>query len=129
MTIDSLIPKFLKRIDAYLLKNYPNLWITNVHFALFYVIVLNVLLYAATAASGYSLTDPIPDVETPFALMILPAVLVFVFWFIKQARYNVDKNFGKSKLVHDYQNFFVYILVIGLFYSVSAIIPHTTTRP
>ena len=125
MTIDSLIPKFLKRIDAYLLKNYPNLWITNVHFALFYVIVLNVLLYAATAASGYFLTDPIPDVETPFALMILPAVLVFVFWFIKQARYNVDKNFGKSKLVHDYQNFFVYILVIGLFYSVSAIIPHT----
>lgn len=125
MKLDAFIPGFLKKIDTYLLKHHPNLWITNVHYVLFYTLILDVVLFALANMFGYSLTDDIPDVEVPLMLMILPAILVFVFWFIKQARYNVDKNFGRSNLLHDYQNFIVYFVVIFLFYSVAAIIPHS----
>jgi len=125
MKLDAFIPGFLKKIDNYLLKNHPNLWITNIHFVLFYTLLLDGVLFFLANMFGFSLTDDIPDVEVPLLLMILPAVLVFVFWFIKQARYNVDKNFGTSNIAHDYQNFIIYFVVIFLFYSVAAIIPHS----
>ena len=124
MKLDAFIPGFLKKIDDYLLKNHPNLWVTNIHYVLFFTLLLDGVLFALVNLFSYQLTEDIPDIEVPFMLMILPAVLVFVFWFIKQARYNVDKNYGKSHIGHDYQNFLIYFVVIFLFYTVAAVIPH-----
>ena len=99
MTLDSFIPKFLKKLDAYLLRKYPNLWVTNIHFVVFYTLIFDFILYGLTRLQGFDITDPSSDTDTPISLMIVPAVLIFVFWFIKQARYNVDKNYGRSNIL------------------------------
>ncbi len=123
--VDRFIPSFLKKLDDYLLRNYPNLWVTNVHYVLFYTLILDAILFGFSWMFGFSLKDPVPEIELSFALMIVPAILVLVFWFIKQARYNVDKNFGKLSLLRDFQNYLVYFVVIFAIYTVASVIPFT----
>ena len=50
--IQRLIPQFLKKIDHYLLINYPVLWETRVHFVIFYSFILGNAL-ALTAGLVY----------------------------------------------------------------------------
>ncbi|MFT6499960.1 MAG: hypothetical protein ACJASQ_000067 [Crocinitomicaceae bacterium] len=123
MTLDSFIPKFLKKLDAYLLRKHPNLWVTNIHYVVFYTLIFDSILYGLTRLKGFDITGPLSDPDTPISLMIVPAVLIFLFWFIKQARYNVDKNYGRSNIGHDYQNFFVYVVSIFLITSTIFVIP------
>jgi hypothetical protein len=123
MTLDSFIPKFLKKLDSTLLRKYPNLWVTNIHYVVFYTLIFDSILYGLTRLKGFAITSETSDTITPVSLMIVPAILIFVFWFIKQARYNVDKNYGRSNIGHDYQNFFVYVLSIFLIITTVFIIP------
>ena len=79
MTLDSFLPKFLKKRDKSLLRKYPNLWITNIYYVIFYTVIIDALLYGLTRLQGFSITDKASDTDTPFGLMLVPAVLILVF--------------------------------------------------
>ena len=115
----------MRNIDSFLMRKYPNLWITNAHHAIFYVLVIDFILWSLASLFRFDIEESIPDVEGLIAIFIIPSIIFLVVWFVKQARYNVDKNYGKSHLGHDLLNFFTYIFVITLFYSVAAVVPHT----
>ncbi len=129
MTLAKFIPPFLKKIDRYLLLNYPTIWVTNIHFLLFYGLLLDVSLFAFsyifTEYQPYDLTF---RMENSVLLMVIPVIALFVFWFIHQARYNVDKNYGKLSLRQDFINFLMYWLSTILIYSLVVIIPFGKTE-
>jgi hypothetical protein len=123
--IDNLIPPFLKKLDRYLMVNHPNIWVTNLHFVVFYTVILDLILFGLASIGSYSVSGKSPDAELAAGLMILPAVIIFIFWFIKQARYNVDKNYGRSHVGHDLLNFMAYMLCCICFASVVIVVPIT----
>ena len=55
-----LIPKFLKKIDHYLLLRYPVLWETRVHFVVFYSLILGNVL-----ALGLGMIYPVSKANIP----------------------------------------------------------------
>jgi hypothetical protein len=73
----------------------------------------------------YDIREYVPEYYTPFALMFLPAVVFYVWWFVVQSWYNVDKNYGKLTFKQDYINFFIYWFITIVIYSTIVVIPHT----
>lgn len=118
-----LVPKFLRKIDNHLLYRAPQLWITKIHYAVPGALVIAVSLYLITLAFGYNIENDLPDQWDSFGLLLLPALTIFFYWFVIQAQYNVDKNYGRLSLGHDYQNFFSYLIIIFSFFTVMVSIP------
>ena len=64
-----LIPKFLKKIDHYLLLRYPVLWETRVHFVVFYSLILGNVL-----ALGLGMIYPVSKANIPDFEQVLKAI-------------------------------------------------------
>ena len=59
-----LIPKFLKKIDLYLLTHYPNFWATRAHYFVFYSFICgNLLMFLLGILCSISKAN-IPGYET-----------------------------------------------------------------
>jgi hypothetical protein len=129
MKLSKFIPSFLKKIDRYLLLKYPTIWVTNIHFLLFYGLLIDLILFG----SSYLLTEYRPydtdfRIENSVLLMLIPTIALFVLWFIYQARYNVDKNYGKLTLKQDFTNFLFYWLSTIVIYSLVVMIAFGKTE-
>lgn len=125
--LNSLIPSGLKKLDRYLLLHYPQIWITKLHYILLFVLIFDVILYSSTFfLYQVNLKEYYywRDYESPILIMILPAIALFVGWFVIQSWYNVDKNFGKLSIKQDYMNFLIYWLIAISIYSTVVVIPH-----
>lgn len=118
-----LIPGWLKKLDKKLLYRSPQLWVTKIHYALFYSLVLAGILYGLTRLFDVDLTYELSNPWNAFSMMIIPGLGIFFWWFVLQAQYNVDKNFGRLSLLHDYQNFFSYLIIIAAFFVVMLSVP------
>lgn len=125
--LNFLIPRWLKKFDQYLLLHQPQVWVTKIHFALFFVLIFDAIVFGLTyylypvSLKDYSYWR---DYETPLLMMILPAIALYVGWFVFQSWYNVDKNFGKLSIKQDYLNFIFYWIIAIAFYSIVVMIPH-----
>jgi hypothetical protein len=118
-----IIPKFLRNLDKRMMYRSPQLWITKIHYAIPAALFLAAILFAITSAIGYNPSDELPEQQTSFMFLLLPAIAIFFYWFVIQAQYNVDKNYGRLSIGHDYQNFFSYLIIIGTFFLVMISIP------
>ncbi|MBL4703527.1 MAG: hypothetical protein JKY54_03340 [Flavobacteriales bacterium] len=118
-----LIPKFLRNLDKRMMYRSPQLWITKIHYAIPAVLLIAGILFGLTVAYGYNLENDIPEQWNSFSLLILPTIAIFFYWFVIQAQYNVDKNYGRLSLGHDYQNFFSYLVIVSSFFLVMISIP------
>ncbi|MEM7367983.1 MAG: hypothetical protein AAF587_05240 [Bacteroidota bacterium] len=109
------VPAFLKRIDQYLLLNHPALWVSKIHFVLFYGVVatLFVGVVSLIPVSPYDL----PDVETHFGMAIIPASLGFLFWGWQVGRINVERFFGETSLKQRLFLQGIYLLCVAIFAS------------
>jgi hypothetical protein len=100
-----------KKIDGYLMRNYPAVWETKVHFFLPLIWAILLLLF------GFGFVMP-ADMEsnnsffefTP--MLMVPSVVLLVFWIISAVKYNVFKSGGKSGLGHDYSQLLIYFLIV-----------------
>lgn len=110
-----LVPAFLKRIDQYLLLNHPALWVSKIHFVLFYGAVATLLVGVVSLIplSPYDL----PDTELHFGLAIIPASLGFLFWVWQVGRINVERFFGETSLMQRLQLQGIYLLCVAIFAS------------
>jgi hypothetical protein len=125
-----IVPGFLIKLDHRLLLQQPTIWVTRIHYLLFFGLLLNVLLYSG----GYFLYQPnlsnIPYSigNSALIIMTLPAISIFALWFVIQARYNVDKNFGKISARQDFSNYLFYVLSICIIYLIPLMIPMGMTK-
>jgi hypothetical protein len=128
--LKGMIPGFLQKLDHQLLLKFPTIWVTRIHYLLFFGILLNILLYLGAyffyqpnlATLSFSIG------ESALIIMTLPAIAVFALWFVIQARYNVDKNFGKISYLQDFTNYLFYVLSIGVIYLIPLMIPMGMTK-
>ena len=118
--------KLYQSINNYLLRNHPNIWITRIHLFAPIAIVVFLLLFGLNAFMGYNLHNEMPRIEDSIPLMIIPILVYLVYWFVFQARYNVEKSGGKLNLFQDYLNYFSYFIIFFLSFMLLMAIPFST---
>lgn len=91
--LKGLIPGFLRQLDQRLLVSQPWLWSTKVHYHLWMLLVIDLLLAILAFALPINLTNVI-HLEQTFSYLILVQVTYLVFWIYRQVRFNVTKDFG-----------------------------------
>ncbi len=111
-----LIPPFLRRIDTYLLLNYPVAWISKIHVVLFY----GLITWTLSALSG--LIIPINLSETQdlglwYFLFTILAIVALCFWIYHNIIFNLEKKYGKRRWTDEYKVFFLNIACVFIFIS------------
>ena len=107
--------KLYHKINNYLLYNHPNIWVTRIHLFLpIGLIILFGILCVNTLVFPCNLEKPLSSGDEGFWLMVIPVLIYLVYWFIFQARYNVEKSGGKLSVLQEYINYFIYFTVYSL---------------
>lgn len=106
-----LAPRFITRLDDYLLKNRPDTWTTRVHlvvyYTLLYSIVLSILCFVIPdnplrdSYFGYWVTSQ--------SVLVVVAIVV---WIVYLVRFNSFKNFGLTHGGDRLKTYFSYFLVM-----------------
>jgi len=114
--LKKLIPPFLRRIDTYLLLNYPVAWISKIHVVLFY----GLITWTLSALSG--LIIPINLSETQdlglwYFLFTILAIVALCFWIYHNIIFNLEKKYGKRRWTDEYKVFFLNIACVFIFIS------------
>lgn len=119
--------KLYHKINDYLLYNHPNIWVTRIH--LFLPIGLLILLGVLGVnifMFPYNIKEPLSSGDGGFWLMVIPVLIYLVYWFIFQARYNVEKSGGKLSIFQEYLNYFSYFAIYSIALLLVLIIPLST---
>ena len=88
-----LVPPFLSRLDRYFLLNNRLLWISKIHYVLFYALV------GSLAMVGFAFAYPImpaniPNINVFLALFLFLSIIPASLWVKSQMSYNIEGNFG-----------------------------------
>jgi len=89
---------FLKKIDHYLLTNYPVIWRTKLHYFVLFSLILGTL---ATYGLGYFLIKWFGAIDLRFLYLgiVVLNIFVVIFWLITQARHKIKYyKFGDELL-------------------------------
>lgn len=113
-----------KRIDNYLLHYFPNIWITRIHqFLPIGLLIIAGIFFANVFVIGYDLKDDISYGESGIFILIIPVLVYLVFWFVIQSRYNVEKSGGRLSILYEYMNYFIYLLIFTIAFSILFVMP------
>ena len=91
-----LVPSFLKRLDHTLLTHQPVIWRTKIHYFIFYVLIVNILLFAIGALLPINSWAFYYDSEKldkhqgfAFTFIALLALLMLIFWWNHLSRFKI----------------------------------------
>lgn len=116
--------KLYHKINDYLLYNHPNIWVTRIHLFLpIGLLILLGILCLNIFVFPYNIEEPMSSGEGGFWLMVIPVLIYLVYWFIFQARYNVEKSGGQLSILQEYINYFSYFAIYSLALLIMLIIP------
>ena len=113
---------FIKKIDQYLLKNFPVTWSSRIHTAGIYGIGFSLL---AAFLSFIVPNDPRNNTTIYYWIVLLAilSLLGFIFWMIYLLRFNVFKRFGKWSSMDTLKSFIFYFIITLIIISWSFIPP------
>ncbi|QHI35138.1 hypothetical protein IMCC3317_04840 [Kordia antarctica] len=118
-----IFPLFIKKIDNYLLLNYPVLWSSRIHKLLFlcaFVVAFMVLLIKITPLSFTSVMFNHIFINS---LSVCLGVLLLVYWLYSQALFNFGANFGKMRNDHHIKITFLFLIAFFSIFS-TIVIPN-----
>jgi hypothetical protein len=112
----------IKRIDQYLLKNFPVTWSSRIHSAGIYAIGFSLLTALLCFIAP---NDPRNNTTIYYwiVLMSILSLLGFIFWMIYLLRFNVFKRFGKWSSMDTLKSFIFYFIITLIIISWSFIPP------
>jgi hypothetical protein len=113
MAFQKIIPKFLKRLDHYLLINAPILWQSRIHFVFFAVLATNLIFAFLSWLMPVGLTDD-HDINSWIWTFFVVAITYLIIWFIHTGRFNLFKQYGKRPLGDEYINFLLNFICVTL---------------
>lgn len=114
-SLNLLMPKFLEKLDDYFLLHHRLLWITKVHYVLYYGLVTALGGSALIWAYPLRTDGSLPDTALVLFLSILLGLPALVFWLYKQAIYSVEKNYGNLFPFMEQLRFGIYLLCFSIF--------------
>jgi hypothetical protein len=110
---------FVARFDAWLLRNYPDIWSTRIHLVFYY----GLILYLGVFLVYFFIPDDIrsrPTVEYWVISAVLFALVGVVFWLVYLLRFNVLKRYGRLTFGDRLRNFLLFYIcflaIIGVVY-------------
>ncbi len=112
--LDWLNPSFLQNFDQFLLLNHRIIWVSKIHYVLFYGFL------AAGSLSFFTLWLPISpnNLPTPSFVAVLLSVFVlvpFTFWVYKQIAYNIEKEYGQRFPFMEHSRWVLNMICIAVF--------------
>lgn len=111
-----LIPQALQRYDLHLQQSMPRLWATRIHYHLWFLLLLNALLFCFGMLLRVDRRS-FPDPEEFFGWMIVPAILYFAFWIYKVVLFTVERRNGIREPFAEVGEFLVHLVSIALIFS------------
>ena len=115
MNTEKYTPKFLKKLDTYLLKNKPAIWSSRIHFVLFYTTLLSVIFFFVLLLIN---KDPREN-SSEFTWIILLSIIIIisiVLFIIYLFRFNVMKRFGNWNSKDSLLSFVFLFITFSLIY-------------
>ncbi len=111
-----LIPNFLKQLDAYLLLNAPIIWISKIHYVLFF----GLLMWLFSALIGFIIPINLfesQDLGIWYFLFTILAIVALCFWIYRNVIFNIEKKFGNRHWTDEYKIFFLSFFSVFIFMS------------
>ncbi len=110
-----LTPKFLKNLDNHFLLNHRLLWITKVHYVLYYGVISALVGAALIWAYPLRASSALPESGAVLFFAILLSLPPAIFWVYKQATYNIEKSYGRLFPFIEQMRFGIYLLCFAIF--------------
>ncbi|MGZ3920413.1 MAG: hypothetical protein ACXVNM_09745 [Bacteroidia bacterium] len=110
----AITPKFINRLDVYLLVNHPVLWMSKIHYAIWHGAVLWILSALLGALMPINLKDNI-QYELWYFLFTVLGVVILCFWVYRYVIFNKEKNYGARKFSEEYKNFVFVFFSVTIF--------------
>jgi hypothetical protein len=100
----------IKRLDQYLLKNFPVTWSSRIHTACIYGIGFSILV---AILSFIAPNDPRNNSNIHYWIVLVSIIslLAFIFWMIYLLRFNVFKRYGTWKITDTVKTFTFYFII------------------
>lgn len=111
-----LIPNFLRNLDAYLLLNAPVIWISKIHYVLFF----GLLMWLFSALIGFVIPINLfesQDLGIWYFLFTILAIVALCFWIYRNVIFNIEKKFGNRHWTDEYKIFFLSFFSVFIFMS------------
>ena len=111
-----LIPNFLRNLDAYLLLNAPVIWISKIHYVLFF----GLLMWLFSALIGFIIPINLfesQDLGVWYFLFTILAIVALCFWIYRNVIFNIEKKFGNRHWTDEYKIFFLSFFSVFIFMS------------
>ncbi|QQR85216.1 MAG: hypothetical protein IPJ76_11380 [Flavobacteriales bacterium] len=111
-----LIPGALQRYDLYLQQSKPRLWATRFHYHIWFILLLNVLVFVFGMLLHVDKRS-FPDPEEFFGWMTVPAIFYCAFWVYKVVLFTLERRNGLREPFAEVGEFMVHLLSIVLIWS------------
>ena len=90
--LNLLNPKWLKKIDRYLLLNYPRFWVTKIHYVIYNGLLVNIVFNLFVFI--FLDSTQIGEFLWYFVSFVMSCeIAVLIFWFIQQSLYNSENEY------------------------------------
>ncbi|MEO8068596.1 MAG: hypothetical protein ABI599_12945 [Flavobacteriales bacterium] len=111
-----LIPQALQRYDVHLQQSKPRLWATRIHYHLWFLLLLNALVFVFGMLLHVDRRS-FPDPGEFFGWMTVPAILYLAFWIYKVVLFTVERRNGLRLPFAEVGEFMVHLVSIALIFS------------
>ncbi len=111
-------PLFLQKIDKYLFEKYPVIWETNIHYFIFYAIIINLMLMVMGFLIPISQKGVVRFEYNTFELYLLLYIPILIF-----ASFRIVKNL-KFSLYQTFLRFLMCVLIAFLWDFTLKIVPN-----
>lgn len=96
-------PTFIKKIDTWLIKNYPAVWVTRIHYVLFCFLCLSLFCFLIGSLIPVDLKDNNTSVLW-YSLLLIACFILSWYWGFKYIVFNIEKRFGLTSITQVYFN-------------------------
>ena len=117
-----LNPSFLQKIDHHLLVRYPNLWISKIHYVIYYSLITTMIGTIIGLIYPFTLKN-FPSVNVVYAYLFIPVVVLTILWIIKQMQYNLNHNYTESGPLEEFKRAIINLVVMTIIASQLYVLP------
>ncbi|PBQ34229.1 hypothetical protein CNR22_21465 [Sphingobacteriaceae bacterium] len=112
--LKSITPKFLNKLDTLLLENYPVVWMSKIHYAIWHGFVLMFLSALLGAVIPFQFESKINYGLWYFLISLIGFVFICI-WTYNYVIFNKDKTYGKQQAPDSYLSFILVFLSLSIF--------------
>jgi len=113
-TVAHLIPNFLKEIDQRLLTSYPYIWVTKIHYVLYFGSLTMLLAIVGALLTRIALPH-LPNIDERATLLAIPLTVAFCIWVYQAGKFNIRNAYGTISPQQQFKQLLIYIGAISVF--------------